>query len=730
MGFRRQALYDGTLPNYAGDLGVGADPALVAHVREADLVLAIGTRLGEAVSQGYTLFDPAGGTPIVHVHQDPAEIGRVFRPQLGIAADLNAFCAAAAALPANVGWHEWTETLRATRTQGLQPPEYGHALNVATVMRELEGLLAPDAVCTCDAGNFAGWPQRFIDFGPGQRFLGPTNGAMGYSVPAAVGAKIAFPDRMVVAFVGDGGFMMTGQEIATAFHHGVAPDRDRVQQPDVRHHPHVSGAQLPRPRVRHGADQPRLRQADRGVRRPWRDGERDGAVRRRVPPGGGQRPAGDDRAGDGPGADHQPCHGGAAARRHRGGEAGRQTREQAAAPGHPAPARQAVAALDGSVPAGRSVTRTLLPFTAIIFLGYAAVGLPLATLPLLVHGLGFGTTIVGVVIGLAPVATLLTRQLAGQLADRRGPKFGVLLGLATTACSGVAYLLASVLPPGPALAALMLGRVVLGLGDSLFTTACNTWMVTAAGPGHAGRAMSWAGIAMYGALAVGAPLGALLGQAGFAWVAVAVAVSPLLALPMALRLVGLAADPARRAGLLGVVGRMWPPGLGLVLASGGFGTIAAFLALRFATEGWPGGGLALTAFGAVYIVSRLLFAGLPDRLGGVRVAVVCLAVEACGLVLIGLAGSPLLAVLGTALTGLGYSMVFPSLGVEVVRRVSAQDRGVALGAYLACFDLGLGAAGPVMGLVAAGHGLAWAFLAAAGASVLSLGLVWGTRVRG
>ncbi len=223
VGFRRQALYDGTLPNYAGDLGVGPDPALVAHAREADLILAIGTRLGEAVTQGYTLFDPAGSQAIVHVHQDPAEIGRVFRPRLGIAADLNAFAAAAAALPAAPQWQEWTATLRATREASREPPEQSHPLDVGAVMRELEGLLAPDAVCTCDAGNFAGWPQRFINFGPGQRFLGPTNGAMGYSVPAAVGAKVAFPERMVVSFVGDGGFMMTGQEIATAFHHGVAP---------------------------------------------------------------------------------------------------------------------------------------------------------------------------------------------------------------------------------------------------------------------------------------------------------------------------------------------------------------------------------------------------------------------------------------------------------------------------------------------------------------------------
>ena len=223
VGFRRQALYDGTLPNYVGDLGVGSDPALVAYAREADLILAIGTRLGEAVSQGYTLFGSTETQAIIHVHQDAAEIGRVFRPRLGIAADLNAFAAAAAALPNTSSCHEWTAELRAAREAGRVAPPVQHALNVGTVMRELETMLTDDAICTCDAGNFAGWPQRFLNFKAGQRFLGPTNGAMGYSVPAAIGAKIAFPQRMVVSFVGDGGFLMTGQEIATAFHHGVAP---------------------------------------------------------------------------------------------------------------------------------------------------------------------------------------------------------------------------------------------------------------------------------------------------------------------------------------------------------------------------------------------------------------------------------------------------------------------------------------------------------------------------
>jgi len=223
VGFRRQALYDGTLPNFVGDLGVGSDPALVARAREADLILAIGTRLGEATTQGFQLF-PTGGAPIIHVYPDPAEIGRVFRPALGIASELNAFAQAAAALPPmDAPWTAWTRSLREMREAGRVVPEYEDPLNLAQVMRELEALAPPDAIFTSDAGNFATWPARFINFGDGQRMIGPTNGAMGYGVPAGIAAAIAFPGRMAITFVGDGGMLMTGQEIATAFHHGAAP---------------------------------------------------------------------------------------------------------------------------------------------------------------------------------------------------------------------------------------------------------------------------------------------------------------------------------------------------------------------------------------------------------------------------------------------------------------------------------------------------------------------------
>lgn len=225
VGFRRQGIFDGNSKNYVGDLGVGADPGLVAHAKDADLIIAIGSRLGETFSQGYTLLDMAGATPIVHVYPEQSEIGRVYRPALGITADLNAFAAAAkAAAPIKKpAWAGWTRDLRATRMKQAEAPDYEGPLNLAKALQDLEKALPANTIYTTDAGNFATWPTRFMHVGPGQDFLGPTNGAMGYAVPSAIGAKIVHPERTVIGFVGDGGFLMTGQEIATAFHHSVNP---------------------------------------------------------------------------------------------------------------------------------------------------------------------------------------------------------------------------------------------------------------------------------------------------------------------------------------------------------------------------------------------------------------------------------------------------------------------------------------------------------------------------
>jgi len=374
-----------------------------------------------------------------------------------------------------------------------------------------------------------------------------------------------------------------------------------------------------------------------------------------------------------------------------------------------------------------NVVGQLIPFSLVAFLGFLAIGVPLPVLPSFVNrSLGFGPVVVGCVIGLQSLTTLLTRQYAGRLCDTRGPKRASLLGLGCASLTGLLYLASSACSGQPlaALAVLICGRLLLGLGESLFITALAAWSIARVGPHNAGRAMAWSGIAMYGALAIGAPAGlAVARYGGFAAVAACAIVLPALGALVAFRWTDAPLTPSRRASFLGVLRLIWAPGLGMALASSGVGVIVTFLALRYQTQGWSGAGFALTGFGVAYIGVRLVLGGLPDRIGGYRSAIVCLLIEAAGLLLIWRAGSGLEALIGATLTGLGYSLIFPSLGVEAIRRVGPESRGLVLGAYLACFDLGLALAGPIAGGVAQVAGLAAPFMAGAVAALLSLSLI-------
>jgi len=231
--FRRQDIVDNRLPCYVGDLGTGAAPSLVARVKEADLVLTVGARIGEITSQGYTLLGvPDPGKTLIHVHAAAEELGRVFRPALAIQSGMPEFAAAAAALDLAISkdgakprWREWRAEARVEYEKGLAPTALGEApaLDLGRIMTWLRERLPDDAIVTSDAGNFSGWPNRFLQYRRPGRQLGPTSGAMGYGVPAAVAAKLVYPGRIVVGFVGDGGFMMTGQELATAAAEGIGP---------------------------------------------------------------------------------------------------------------------------------------------------------------------------------------------------------------------------------------------------------------------------------------------------------------------------------------------------------------------------------------------------------------------------------------------------------------------------------------------------------------------------
>jgi acetolactate synthase-1/2/3 large subunit len=223
--FRRQMLFDHMHPTYAGDVGIGANPVLAKAVKEADLVLLVGGRFGEMPSSDYTLLkSPYPDQTLVHVHADPSELGRVYRPDLAINASPSAFAAAFAEdLPDAVPvWAEGTERLHGAYLKWSTPPESGPgAVHMGPIMAWLEETLPEDAILTNGAGNYATWIHRFHRFRRYGTQAAPTSGSMGYGLPAAVAAKQLFPEREVVCFAGDGCFLMHGQEFATAVQYGI-----------------------------------------------------------------------------------------------------------------------------------------------------------------------------------------------------------------------------------------------------------------------------------------------------------------------------------------------------------------------------------------------------------------------------------------------------------------------------------------------------------------------------
>ncbi|WP_434641049.1 MFS transporter [Klebsiella sp. I138] len=367
---------------------------------------------------------------------------------------------------------------------------------------------------------------------------------------------------------------------------------------------------------------------------------------------------------------------------------------------------------------------SIVVFTCICYL---SIGLPLAVLPGYIHyQLGYSTLIAGVVISLQYISTLFSRPHAGRYADIWGPKKVVSLGIVCCLLSGLFTLCAVVLQSIPLLAitALLIGRIFLGVGESFTATGATLWGIKTVGAIHTSRVISWNGVATYVAMAVGAPLGVMLnsyfGISGFAAVVVLVAVIGLL---FARTRQDVSVTAGVRAPFHVVVRKIWPYGLGLALGTVGFGVIATFITLYFTAQHWQGAAFTLSLFSAGFICIRLVAGNTITRYGGVRVSLVCFVVECAGLVIIWLAPSAWIAGCGALLTGCGFSLVFPALGVEAVRQVEEQNQGTALGTYSAFLDLALGLTGPVAGWVAGYYALDTIYLLAAVVVVLAFFLV-------
>jgi acetolactate synthase I/II/III large subunit len=224
--FRRHDIFDNTHRCFIGEFGLDASPALAERVRNSDLLLVVGARLGQVTTMGYKLLDePQPRQTLIHVHADIDEPGRVFQPSLAVHAGMTEFAEAAERLePVDGGrWKDWATDARREYEENITPAADGAVLDMGAIMMALRERLAPDAIVVTDAAITSVWPQRFLLYGAGRRLLAPTSGAMGYGVPGAVMAKIVAPERQVVALVGDGCFGMTGQELATAAACGAAP---------------------------------------------------------------------------------------------------------------------------------------------------------------------------------------------------------------------------------------------------------------------------------------------------------------------------------------------------------------------------------------------------------------------------------------------------------------------------------------------------------------------------
>ncbi|MBC9250793.1 MFS transporter [Pseudomonas alcaligenes] len=372
-----------------------------------------------------------------------------------------------------------------------------------------------------------------------------------------------------------------------------------------------------------------------------------------------------------------------------------------------------------STPEQSAPARTL-QIVAIVFftfIGFLCVGLPLAVLPGYVHNtLGYGSVLAGLVISVQYLATLLSRPMTGTLCDRLGPKRAVVYGLLGCVGSGLLTLLSTECRDLPLLSLLLLlgGRLVLGVAQGLIGTGSISWAIGRVGAENTAQVISWNGIAAYGAIAIGAPLGVILvAQLGLSSMGGLIVLLGIVALLLSRLQPAVPIFHGSRLPFRHVFLRVLPNGLALALGTIGYGTLATFIALYYASRGWDGAAYALTAFGSAFIGARLLFAGAIKHHGGYRVAIACLSIESAGLLLLWLAQQPALVLCGAALTGFGLSLVYPALGVEVISRIPAASRSSGLGAYAIFFDLALGIAGPLMGMVVGGYGFNAIFLLAA-----------------
>ena len=364
-------------------------------------------------------------------------------------------------------------------------------------------------------------------------------------------------------------------------------------------------------------------------------------------------------------------------------------------------------------------------YVCLTFFGYISIGLPLGVLPIFIHKtLGYNEIITGIVISLQYVTTFFIRGYAGTIVDKKGPKTAVYISMVSFAVSGLLFALAIWQQQTPVLSlvTLSISRLIMGCGEGMIGASPVNWAMLVVGRQHTAEAISYNGIFTYGSLAIGAPLGVYITQyLGLEYIGVFCILFSLLGLLYAKTKPSVKeTSKAEDISFLKVLKIVAPYGLGLGLAGIGFGSISNFITLYYDYWNWQNAAYALTVFSIAFITGRFIFSTAINTHGGIKVAIFCIITEVIGLSILFIANTPGLALIGAAISGLGFSLVFPALGVEAVKLLPPSNAGVALAAYGLFIDLSLGVTGPFSGTIVSLFGMSSLFAFSAGLVFIAL----------
>lgn len=385
--------------------------------------------------------------------------------------------------------------------------------------------------------------------------------------------------------------------------------------------------------------------------------------------------------------------------------------------------------MDSSINPPKNINLQLISYVSFTFVGYFIIGLSLSVLPIFISkSLGYSLLVAGIVISLQYISTFFLRAYSGKIIDGKGPKPAVLFSMIGFSLTGVFLILAYYFKFSPilSLSFLLITRLLTGCAEGMVGASPINWAIMALGEKHTAKIISYNGVACYGALAIGASLGIVIEQK-FGLYGIGI-------LSIILGIIGFFyaktkenktnMNPQENQSFWKVLGKVAPFGVCLALGGIGFASISTFITLYYNYFHWNNGALCLSIFGGLFVAGRLVFSNVINNYGGIKVAIACLFVETIGLLIIAFATNAQMALVGAGVTGLGFSLIFPALGVMAIKSVSPSSQGSALAGYGLFIDISLGVAGPIIGSVADFFGMQFIFPFSAAMVFIGLGLAY------